>query len=385
MRFFHIICYGLPSYPRLYRGGTTKNGDSLFMQTKTPPRFFFAALNTADGFKGYFSEIFGSLDRLYIIKGGPGTGKSRFITEIGKHAETLGRTVEYFCCSSDPRSLDGIIIYSEDCSQRFGVIDGTPPHAVDPVLPGAVDRIINLGDFWNSSQLSKRTKELSELNSAKERLYSSVYCSLCAVRAFDRITESAVSRTVDLEKMSAATDRLLRCVPRGDGYRETVRFRQSVGCDGAVKLNTYSQIATHKVAVIDRAFSANTFMLLLQNSLRALRQTVTVSRSPYFPDVPDAIYVPSIDTSFYVGSEGVPDERTVNMQRFICDGLLAPFKPKLRALSRLRRDTLSYLFTDYARIRSLHSATEAIYGEAMDFSQNQRLIEQTKAEIFGDF
>ena len=35
---------------------------------------YFAALNTAEGFRSYFSEIFGALHKLYIIKGGPGTG-----------------------------------------------------------------------------------------------------------------------------------------------------------------------------------------------------------------------------------------------------------------------------------------------------------------------
>ena len=43
---------------------------------------YFASANTEKGFVSYFDEIYGVLDRVYIIKGGPGTGKSHFIRNI---------------------------------------------------------------------------------------------------------------------------------------------------------------------------------------------------------------------------------------------------------------------------------------------------------------
>ena len=33
---------------------------------------YFAASNSSEGFKSYFSEVFERADRLYVIKGGPG-------------------------------------------------------------------------------------------------------------------------------------------------------------------------------------------------------------------------------------------------------------------------------------------------------------------------
>ena len=90
------------------------------------------------------------ITRRYRVKGGPGTGKSGFIRKVAALAEREGRSVEYYYCSSDPDSLDGAIIDSSTA-----IFDGTSPHSYDTVLPGAVDEIINLGDFWNSEELSK--------------------------------------------------------------------------------------------------------------------------------------------------------------------------------------------------------------------------------------
>ena len=354
-------------------------------ETNKPARYYFAALNTAEGFQGKFEEIFGQLDRLYIIKGGPGTGKSRFISEIGKEAECLCREVEYFYCSSDPRSYDGIIIRSADGKRRCGIIDGTAPHAYDPKLPGAVDSILNLGDFWDSDKLSSHTDRLRALSTAKKRLYASVYSCLAAVRELDRITETSVHRAINPDKMQSAIDRLLRTLSIGARYTESVRIRSAVGCDGAVTLHTYADIAKNRFAVLDRALSANAFMLALKAALTERRQSVQISYSPFFPSVPDAIYIPEADTSFYVGSAGITDEKTVNMHRFLSEDILIPYKPKLRALSRLRRDILAFLFTDYSRIRALHAETEAIYGEAMSFGENDRLLRRIKEKIFLEF
>ena len=75
-------------------------------------RSFFAAANTGDGFKSFFEKTFFSptIERRYIIKGGPGTGKSSFLKRIALHAEDKGNDVEYYYCSSDTRSLDGIVL-----------------------------------------------------------------------------------------------------------------------------------------------------------------------------------------------------------------------------------------------------------------------------------
>ena len=120
---------------------------------------YFAASNSSDGFKSCFSEIFEGADLLYVIKGGPGTGKSWFMKKCALEAERKGVEVEYYYCSSDPASLDGVLMKHGE--RTVGIIDGTPPHAWEPVHPGVTEELVNLGAFWNAEMLCRAVFYLS--------------------------------------------------------------------------------------------------------------------------------------------------------------------------------------------------------------------------------
>lgn len=91
-------------------------------------RHLFPGGNTSLGFFSYYSNIITQeeADRLIIIKGGPGVGKSTFMKKVGEAMLDKGYDVEFLHCSSDNNSLDGIKIPD----LRIAFIDGTAPHAV---------------------------------------------------------------------------------------------------------------------------------------------------------------------------------------------------------------------------------------------------------------
>ena len=119
---------------------------------------YFAAINSSRGFISFFDSIFAGRDRLYIIKGGPGTGKSTLMRKVADEAEKNGMDSELIFCSSDPSSLDGVIIPSLDTA----IVDGTAPHLMDASLPGTKDEILNLGQFWNSDELYARRDDIEK-------------------------------------------------------------------------------------------------------------------------------------------------------------------------------------------------------------------------------
>ena len=76
--------------------------------------------------------------------------------KVGAHFNKKGYTIEYHHCSSDPNSLDGVLVKE----LNIALLDGTSPHIVDPINPGAVDEIVNLGEFWNVENLEKNKDEI---------------------------------------------------------------------------------------------------------------------------------------------------------------------------------------------------------------------------------
>ena len=102
-------------------------------------RNIFPGGNTPYGFHSYYNYIMpqNKAEKIFCLKGGPGTGKSTIMKEIGEYFIDNGEDVDFLWCSSDPDSLDGVVIKS----RNVAVVDGTAPHIVDPENPGAVDRM----------------------------------------------------------------------------------------------------------------------------------------------------------------------------------------------------------------------------------------------------
>ncbi|MBQ9980399.1 MAG: hypothetical protein IJP23_05020 [Oscillospiraceae bacterium] len=93
------------------------------MEYKT--NYFFGA-NSGAGFYPLTDYVvdFANLNRVYLLKGGAGCGKSTFMKKVAAAAEAAGERVEYYRCSSDPDSLDAIKIPG----RKAVIADATPPH-----------------------------------------------------------------------------------------------------------------------------------------------------------------------------------------------------------------------------------------------------------------
>ena len=123
---------------------------------------FFMGSNTKKGFMHLFNKLKDPKcgNRFYILKGGPGSGKSTLMKRVAKALAENGHYIEYMPCASDPNSLDAIY----DHEAKIVIVDGTAPHTLDPDYPGAYDMIINLGEAWSSKHIANRKNEIINLS-----------------------------------------------------------------------------------------------------------------------------------------------------------------------------------------------------------------------------
>ena len=63
-------------------------------------------------------------ETIYILKGGPGCGKSSLMRRVAQAMEEKGASVEYIACSGDPDSLDAVVFPALNTA----IVDGTAPH-----------------------------------------------------------------------------------------------------------------------------------------------------------------------------------------------------------------------------------------------------------------
>lgn len=143
---------------------------------------FFLGGNTCRGFYSCYSCFCKPKNTfLFVIKGGPGCGKSSFMRRIGNAAEMAGYDVEYVLCSGDPDSLDGVRIPA----LQLGYVDGTAPHTADPAYPGICGAYLDLGAFYDFAALVAKREEMTETYREYKAYYRTAYDALAAEKGPD--------------------------------------------------------------------------------------------------------------------------------------------------------------------------------------------------------
>ena len=86
----------------------------------------FLGANSPEGFVSRYDTLFSDprIRELLILKGGPGCGKSTLMRRVSETAQGLGLKAWEILCSSDPDSLDGLILPEAG----LAMVDGTAPH-----------------------------------------------------------------------------------------------------------------------------------------------------------------------------------------------------------------------------------------------------------------
>ena len=163
---------------------------------------YFAGGNTADGFVSFFPFVLPEnvRKRMYYVKGGPGVGKSSFMKVIGSELEEIGYGVEYFYCSGDPESLDAVTIPE----LGVGIMDATAPHSYDPMIPGARDTLVSLGDYLDEEAMSPYASDLVSINENIGMHYSNCYHYLKAAAELKTISYHAKNHVIMFKEKNEA-------------------------------------------------------------------------------------------------------------------------------------------------------------------------------------
>lgn len=346
---------------------------------------YFAAANGYDGFISYFESVFDAKDytRLFILKGGPGTGKSSIMKRIYSEFEKIGCYCEAIYCSSDVKSLDGVIV--ERGKRRIAVIDGTAPHRTDTVLPGAYDTLINLGDAWCENILAKEKECIKSFNKLKSKAYYDAYDKLALSSIFARKITAEISNIYNCKLSAPFRDKLCRALSENGNAQTQVRLISAFSKDGLTHLDTLQKTSDTVYSVCGIYGSGEIFIKELAETLKSTGTDMCLFPTPLDRLSYEAIYIKSKKTAVILTDNDNADINTV------------AFLDKDR-LSEIENDIISYeatkdLYLDKAKrsfssASEYHFALEKIYTPAMDFKKldeiASKLLEKCKNLLFED-
>ena len=159
-------------------------------------RRYFPGANTGRGFIGHFEGIvppWSEPHYTYVLKGGPGVGKSTLMKKCAAIARANGFTVEEFRCASDPESFDAVRIPQ----RRLVLLDGTAPHTIDPAMPGIDGETLDLGRFLHKEVFKRRREELFVLAEENRAHYKNAFACLSAAGSQGQSQQHSQDQTGD--------------------------------------------------------------------------------------------------------------------------------------------------------------------------------------------
>lgn len=344
------------------------------MDNKQAARFFLGA-NSPGGFYSLYDGFTDTeRDHLYILKGGPGCGKSTFMKKLGAAAESEGYFVEYIHCSGDPESLDGVYVPKLNTAY----VDGTSPHVIEPAFAGSQASYVNMGAFYDPVELASRREAIAELTGRYKGHYARAFGLLGAVKALGGARPSE-------EALAAAEKRgrgLIRREIRGHGNGKTVkRFLSAYTCLGYMAYFDTVEALADRVFVLDNDLGLGYAVIEAAAREAESRGLMAVRcQWPLRPEVTEHLILPELGLALVSGTSEL--EYTGKMTRHMrLDAIpgkeeLTELKPELKRLSKLRRALTEEAVSALQDAKAAHDELEEQYIPTVDFAGLDRLAER---------
>lgn len=338
---------------------------------------YFSGSNSGTGFYNHFEGIvpaWGNLTRYFMIKGGPGVGKSTLMKAVVKQAEEAGEETECFYCSGDPDSLDGVRLVK----QGIVFADATAPHAMDPRYPGAVEEIVSLGDFIVRDKIVMFRDEIEALTKKNKQGYQRAYAFLGAAAVLAEACDKEVKDCVDKKKLSALAEEVTEKIREREGtgakenreaqadrYAERKLFLDAVSCKGLLSFqeeffegcDVYRVTGENKDVVTD----------LIGRSLYGRKKEVFCD--PLRPDCINHLWFPDAALGLTCG-EGTTGH-VINGELILvrdCPELIKRYREET---IRLKEQAVECL----KECKRIHDDLEKIYRECVDFGKVTKYTE----------
>ncbi|MBQ8511640.1 MAG: hypothetical protein IJ497_03415 [Clostridia bacterium] len=324
---------------------------------------YFAGANTPSGFQSSYDTIADEsrLDRVYIIKGGSGTGKSTLLYSIAAAAENRGSTCEYYLCGSDPDSLDCVVI-----DRKIAVLDGTSPHVREMHCPGASSAIIDVSRFWDSAKLEPHRDEIAAHSAMKQAAYASCYRWLAAADEVHRERLALAEILFNRPKAEAFIGRLIAKLGKTEPGESRTLWSHAVTMKG--RWHTRVKESGRIFTVNDSLGTAPVFLALLDRILTERKIPHTTAVLP-LTDTPATIVLDSVGVTV---TACVKNGSPINMTRFIRDDVPANLRGRIRLTGEITQSCLNAAADSLKEAADHHFAVEQIYKPVMDFKSLSR-------------
>lgn len=341
------------------------------------------------GYAGFFDSLIDNDSplRAYLIKGGPGCGKSSLMRRIAERALHAGHDIEQIRCAGDPDSIDGVICPT----LGFIILDGTAPHVLEPTIPVAKQAVISLYCCIDSRRIAAEIGQLRPLFDQNAQYAARAKRFITAAGSLHYDVTRTAAAALNSQKVTRYAGNLsAKCLPRGKSQtgHEQLRFTCAFTPSGIVETGAANYADCRFIHVFEDRFGAAAHAMLdivRRHALDAGLDIIT-ARSPMAPyDKIDSVFIPSLSMVFvhdsYLSPLSFPGSHLVHDRRFYEETTLSECQKRLGFCKRAALELISEGCALLAEAKKVHDNIEAVYTANFDFEKLAGLEKELCAEL----
>lgn len=351
---------------------------------------YFAGGNTAHGYYSLYESNLAHLEKVFILKGGPGMGKSTLMKKIADEWLNHGVDVEFIHCSLDSNSIDGVIFPT----LKSAIVDGTEPHIIEPTVPGVVEQYVNLGDAWKAEQLAAEKKEIISLLAERKKSFDEAYEAYATALAIHDEWEEIYIANMDFTKLNDVTDKLKRSffgkITLNKEANVRHRFLGAATSSGAVDFvpNLTEGISKRYFLKGRPGSGKSTLLKKLASAAENRGFDVEIYHCGFDPNSLDmlifrelgiAIFDSTAPHEYFPSREG--DEIIDLYTTAILPGTDEIYSEQIKDISGRYREMMNQGTACLATAKELHDKVESIYQKAIDFAVIEGLQKDIEMQI----
>lgn len=348
---------------------------------------YFLGGNTPAGFYSLYHQLSDPtrMRALYIIKGGPGSGKSTLMRRVERHAQAAGLETEQVLCSGDPDSLDALILPQLSAA----LVDGTAPHVVEPKCPGVVERYIDLSGFYDRSGLQPLKQDILTATAEYQSHYKRVYRCLGAAgelrRDMNELLDGEQVQQRLAKRAAGIISRELKQPCRGEG-RASQRFISAVTHKGAFTLwDTVSAQADRVYELADNHGLAHHLLNPILTAALAAGHNAVACPDPMAPDRLAHLIFPRLSLAFVTSTQEDPwphhAYRRLRLDAMADADAYRLNRPRMRFTRRVASALLDEGIADLTQAKTAHDRLEQLYNPYVNFDGVSELADRLADQV----
>ncbi len=351
---------------------------------------FYMGANSPDGFNTFYNELEIPYSgwRSFLIKGGAGTGKSslmkRICTECGEN-ETL---IEKIHCSSDPNSLDGIILYDK----KISVLDATPPHVIEPTYPGGYQTVINLCEYFDEDKLSARLDETIKYQTQNNACHKKCCNLLKCANILLKDNYNYIEKHTDFNKIKLLVNRIIKKEFKRATSQQGIEHKRLLSAVTNQGVKTYvdtPHILANKIYLIKDEYGVSSNEILSLIRKYAIQKGFEIY-SCYCAlnqhDKLEHLFIPQLDLGFVTSSKyndlsNIKPYTVISYTRFTDVTALKQKKQLLNFNKKAAMEIINAAVDVLRYAKEIHDSLELQFANAVDFNGVDKKVDEVINKI----